>query len=146
MKLVYIGWALWAIGVFWAQGAARSIREMVRTGEPPTMMTINWIMLSCFALLCIPVLGFSPFHAIWAVPVAFVVGSLSMVPPLSLLNYPGRAFTAVCCLGLDQSEVQRNERIHREFRELYGSNVAAGMPPEEAQRQAEAVIVQRFKR
>jgi hypothetical protein len=49
------------------------------------------------------IFGFSPFHLLWMVPVGFVLGTLSLAFPLSLLSIPGRTFGAFC-IGLTQRQ------------------------------------------
>jgi hypothetical protein len=88
-------------------------------------------MLMLAAVLAVPLLNFSPFHLLWLLPVAFIVGMLSLAFPFSLVSVFGKPFGHICCLGLDGDEVARNTQRVERFREL----VMGGMSPDEAKEQ-----------
>lgn len=71
-------------------------------------------MLMLAAVVAVPMLDLSPFHLLWLLPVAFIIGRLSMVFPFSLVSLIGKPFGHICCLGLDPNEVAHNkQRIER---------------------------------
>jgi hypothetical protein len=61
-------------------------------------------MMFTLSLIIVLIFGFSPFHLLWMFPVGFVLGTLSLAFPLSLLSVPGRTFGAFCCIGLTQRQ------------------------------------------
>jgi hypothetical protein len=93
----------------------------------------NQAMLILAAVVAVPVVGFSPFHLLWLLPVAFVVGMLSLAFPFSLVSLVGKPFGHICCLVLDSEDVARNTHRVERFQEL----IASGMSPEQAKEQLE---------
>jgi len=104
------------------------VRTRVRTGQGVQQATVNQNMLMLAAVVAVPVLDLSPFHLLWLLPAAYIIGMLSLAFPFSLVALVGRPFGHVCCLGLDRDEVARNTRRVERFREL----LMGGMSPEEA--------------
>lgn len=131
--LVVLGWILWTFalvgGLSWAYG----VRTYVRTGRGVTQLTVNQTMLMLAAIAAVPLLGLSPFHLLWMIPAAYIVGMFSLMFPFSLVSLIGRPFGQICCLGLDHDEVTRNTRRVQRFQEL----VVGGTPPEDAKQQLE---------
>jgi hypothetical protein len=128
-----LGWILWVVGLVLGLSFAYGVRTYVRTGQGVQQATVNQTMLILAAVVAVPLLGFSPFHLLWLLPVAFIVGMLSLIFPFSLVSLVGRPFGRICCLGLDRAEVARNTERVRRFQEL----IASGMSPEEAKEQLE---------
>jgi len=97
-----VGILLWIVGslitMFWAYG----IRSYVRTGHGVSQQTVNQTMMFALSLIIVPIFGLSPFHLLWMFPVGFILGTISLVFPFSLLSVPGRTFGAICCIGLTQ--------------------------------------------
>jgi len=128
-----VGWILWAVGLFFGLSFAYGVRTYVRTGQGVQQATVNQTMLMLGAVVAVPLLDFSPFHLLWLLPVAFILGGLSLSFPFSLVSLVGIPFGHICCLGLDRDEVARNTQRVQRFREL----VMGGMSPEEAKEQLE---------
>lgn len=128
-----LGWILWTIGLVGGLSWSYGVRTYVRTGRGVTQLTVNQAMLMLAAVVSVPLLGFSPFHLLWMLPAAFIVGMLSLMFPFSLVSLLGRPFGQICCLGLDRDEVARNTRRVERFQEL----VVGGMSPEEAKQELE---------
>lgn len=126
-----LGWILWAVGLLLGLSWAYGVRTYVRTGQGVQQATVNQTMLMLAAVLAVPLLNFSPFHLLWLLPVAFIVGMLSLAFPFSLVSVFGKPFGHICCLGLDGDEVARNTQRVERFREL----VMGGMSPDEAKEQ-----------
>lgn len=130
-----LSWILWVGGLWWGLSWAYGVRYYVRTGREVSQLTVNQTMLIVASVVAVPLLDFSPFHLLWLLPLAFIVGRLSLVFPFSLVSLFGRPFGHICCLGLNHAEVARNtqrveQRVER-FREL----VRSGMSPEQAEEQ-----------
>ena len=121
MKTLLIGGLSWSYGV----------RTYVRTGRGVQQQTVNQTTLILVAVFAVPLLGISPFHLLWMLPAAFVIGMLSLAFPFSLVSLIGTPFGELCCLGLDRDEIARNTQRIERIREL----LASGMSPEEAARQ-----------
>jgi hypothetical protein len=102
-----LGWVLWAIGCVVSLYWAYSVRTYVRRGRSVMQQTVNQTALMFIAVVAVPLLGFSPFHALWMLPVAFIVGMLSLVFPFSLVSLIGKPFGRLCCLGLNKDEPER---------------------------------------
>lgn len=128
-----VGWILWAGGLFLGLSWAYGVRTSVRTGQGVQQATVNQTMLMLSAVVAVPLIGFSPFHLVWLLPVAFIVGMLSLSFPFSLVTYVGKPFGRICCLGLDHDEVIHNTKRMERYRDL----VMNGMSPEEAKKQLE---------
>ncbi len=125
------GWILWAVGLLLGLSWAYGVRIYVRTGRGVQQATVNQTMLMLAAVVAVPLLDLSPFHLLWLLPAAFIVGMLSLAFPFALVSIFGKPFGDLCCLGLDSDEVARNTHRVERFREL----VMGGMAPEEAQEQ-----------
>lgn len=123
-----VGWILWAVAILFVFSWIRGIRTYVRTGRGVQQATVNQTMLLLGLVLAVPLIGFSPLHLLWLLPVGFVVGMLSLTFPFSLLSILGKPFGRLCCLGLDPHEVARNTQRLERFSQL----VTQGMTPEEA--------------
>ena len=106
-----VGVLLWFVGalitMFWAYG----IRSYVRSGQGVSQQTVNQTMMFTLSLIIVLIFGFSPFHLLWMFPVGFVLGTLSLAFPLSLLSVPGRTFGAFCCIGLTRRDRQLVQSI-----------------------------------
>jgi ABC-type Co2+ transport system permease subunit len=94
------GIALWVIATSMALAWAYGIRSYVKSGAGVTQMTVNTAMLFAVSVVVIPLTGISPFHLLWMFPVAWLLGTLSLLFPISLLSIPGLVFRAICCIGL----------------------------------------------
>jgi len=92
-------------------------------------------MFIVVVVIVVPLFGISIFHLLWLLPVAWVVGALSLAFPFSLVSLVGTPFGRLCCLGLDRSEVERNTRRVEAFRLL----LMHGESAEEANRQLDAI-------
>ena len=126
-----LGLILWAVGLLLGLSWAYGVRNYVRTGRGVQQATVNQTMLMLAAVVAVPLLRFSPFHLLWLLPVAVIVGMLSLAFPFSLVSLVGRPFGRICCLGLNRDEVARNTQRVERFREL----VMGGMSPEQAKEQ-----------
>jgi hypothetical protein len=123
-----VGALIWAIAVLVTFGWIQGIRRYVSTGLGVTKQTVNTAMLFLLAMGGVAVLGHSPFHLLWLFPASWIVGTLSISSPLSLLSIPGHVFGHIFCAGIDPEEARKNARRFKRFREL----VSDGMPKEEA--------------
>ena len=101
-----LGWILWTIalvvGLSWSYG----VRTYVRTGQGVQQATVNQTTLILLAVVAVPLLGLSPFHLLWMLPAAFIVGMLSLAFPFSLVSIIGKPFGELCCLGLDRDALK----------------------------------------
>jgi Ca2+/H+ antiporter len=66
-----LGWILWAAGLVLGLSWAYGVRTYVRTGRGVQQATVNQTMLMLAAVGAVPLVGFSPFHLLWLLPVAF---------------------------------------------------------------------------
>jgi len=128
-----LGWILWAVGLCLGLSFVYGVRTYVRTGRGVQQATVNQTMLILAVVVAVPLLDFSPFHILWLLPVAYIVGMLSLAFPFSFVSLLGKPFGHICCLGLDRDEVARNTQRVERFQEL----VMGGMSPEEAMEQLE---------
>lgn len=76
--------------------------------------------------------GLSPFHFLWMIPAAFVLGSMSIAFPFSLITPLASLYGNLCCVGLDIEVVTQNKARLDYAREL----VASGHQQDEATRMA----------
>ena len=51
------------------------------------------------AVVAVPLIGLSPFHLLWILPAAFVVGMLSLALPFSLVSFIGKPFGELYAAG-----------------------------------------------
>lgn len=96
----FVGLTLWILAALMTAQWVVMIRSYVRTGRGITQQTVNTAMLFALATLAVPALPLSPFHLLWLVPASWLLGTLSLVFPLSLLSLPGHFFGQLCCVGL----------------------------------------------
>ena len=100
MLITVLGWIVWGLGAAIAATWSWGIRRHVKTGAGVTRQTITTTMLFALAVLSVPVFDVSPFHLLWVFPVGWLVGTLSLAFPLSLLRIPANLYGRLCCLGL----------------------------------------------
>ena len=128
-----LGWVLWTIGLVVGLSWSYGVRTYVRTGRGVQQATVNQTALMLVAVVAVPLFGLSPFHLLWMLPAAFIVGMLSLAFPFSVVSLIGKPFGHVCCLGLDRDEIARNRRRLERFQEL----VVGGMSPEQAKQEVD---------
>ncbi len=125
--MIYLGWLIWLVGLVVAVGWAFGVRTTLRSGSGITQQTVNTTMLFFLSLIAVLSLQVTPYHLLWLFPLSWVVSTLSLAFPFSLLSIPGRLFRGVCCIGLDWHEVQKNEERLARAKEL----LQEGLSPEE---------------
>lgn len=121
-------WAITIVAIVVAFGWAYGIRTYVRQGQGVTQQTVNTTMMGFISIVSIFLLGTSPLHLLWAFPISWLIGTLSLVFPFSLLSIPGRFFGLLCCIGLDKEEVACNTAKVNRLQEL----IKSGMSPDDA--------------
>lgn len=99
--VVYLGWLIWLVGLIVAVGWVYGIRNYMRRGMGVTQQTVNTTMLFFVSLIVTLSLRISPYHLLWLFPLSWVLGTLSLAFPFSLLSIPGGLFRGMCCIGLD---------------------------------------------
>jgi len=125
--MIYFGWLIWLVGLIVAVGWAFGVRTTLRSGSGITQQTVNTTMLFFVSLLVILSFRISPYHLLWLFPLSWLMGTLSLAFPFSLLSIPGGLFRGMCCIGLDWDEVQKNEERLARAKEL----LQEGLSPEE---------------
>ncbi|MCI0330961.1 MAG: hypothetical protein L0196_08470 [candidate division Zixibacteria bacterium] len=123
-----IGIIIWSAGAWLTFGFIYAIRRDERRGTGSTKASVNMTMIWCVSLILIPVFGISPYHLLWAFPLGYVLGLLSLIFPFSILSILGRVFWRLCCIGIDWEEAAKNRQKYGRFTEL----LAGGATPEEA--------------
>mgnify|MGYP006977278886 CR=1 FL=1 len=107
-----LGFLLWLLAIWLSVSWAYGVRRNTWTGFGVSMQTVNQSMLFALVTLVVAIWGFSPFHFVWLLPLAFIFGMLSLAFPFSLLSILGNVYGKLCCLGLDGDVVARNtERL-----------------------------------
>jgi hypothetical protein len=89
-------------------------------------------MLFVAQAIAVAVFGPSPLHFLWMIPVAFILGFMSIAFPFSLISPLGRLYGNLCCIGLDLEVVTQNKARLDYAREL----ISSGYPQGEATRMA----------
>lgn len=121
-------WAITIVAAILVLTWVYGIRTYIHRGRGVTRQTVNTTMLGLISVVAILSLGVSPLHLLWLLPISWVMGTLSLAFPFSLLSIPGRFFGLLCCIGLNKEEVARNiakvDRLH----EL----IKSGLSPDEA--------------
>jgi uncharacterized protein YoaH (UPF0181 family) len=138
--MIAIGWIVWGIACVIALGWCYGIRRYVRAGLGITQQTVNTTALMILAVIGIPALSLSRFHLLWVFPAAWIVGTLSLVFPFSLVSILGIPLRTVCCWGIDEASIQRQRDREARLREL----VAGGVSHAEAMEQVELELPRRF--
>jgi len=118
---------IWLWGLVVAAVWVYGIRDSMRRGLGITQQTVNNTMLFFVSLIVTLSPQITPYHLLWLFPLSWLLGTLSLVFPFSLLSIPGRLFGDMCCVGLDWDEVQRNEERLVRAKEL----LQEGLSPEE---------------
>ena len=61
--------------------------------------TLAQIATFTLATAATPLFGWSPLHLLWVLPVSFLVGFLTLIPPFSLVLRPlGWLYGRLCCI------------------------------------------------
>lgn len=112
--MAVISWVVYAVALFITVSSLAHIRYKTSTGEGVPITTINGTLLFVISLIVIPAWGFSPFHVLWVFPASYILGSMSLMLPFSILSILGRPLGFLVCLGLDQDEIRkRQERVSK---------------------------------
>ena len=129
MTLLMLGWSVFVVGTLIVFAGMWWIRKEIKAGGSVTYAVMCSNLFYCLAILGTLIIGYSPFHLLWIFPLAFLLGFLTLAFPFSEVLIPlARLYGQICCLGLDNEEIERNKaRVHR-VREL----TERGMPREEA--------------
>ena len=127
-----VGVILWIVVVWLAASFSWGVRKYTRSGFGPTMQTVNTAMLFAVQAVLVGVLGLSPLHFLWTIPLAFLLGLMSLALPFSLLSILGNGYGMLCCTGLEQDVIDRNKKRLAYVRSL----LSAGHSREEAMRMA----------
>lgn len=125
----YVGYATYALCVLVTSTWIFGIRTYTLRGSPPMRPTVNITMLFVVSLVVVPLLSLSPFHLLWMFIVSFVLGTLSLAFPFSLLSLPGQWFFILACIGLDREKALRNQERVAKVREVVARE---GVTPERA--------------
>ena len=91
---------LWLVAATMAAVWSFGVRNMVRSDSGVTQMTVNTAMLFVVVVVLVPATSVSPLYLLWMFPLAWLLGTLSLAFPFSLLSIPGIVFRGICCLGL----------------------------------------------
>ena len=130
MKIVEI--ILWIVVIWFALSFSWGIRKSTWSGFGVTIQSTNMAMLFVAQAIAVAVFGLSPLHFLWMIPVAFILGSMSIAFPFSLISSLGRLYGNLCCIGLDLEVVTQNKARLDYAREL----ISSGYPQNEATRMA----------
>ena len=130
MKIVEI--ILWIVVIWFALSFSWGIRKSTWGGFGVTIQSTNIAMLFVAQAIAVGVFGLSPLHFLWMIPVAFILGSMSIAFPFSLISSLGRLYGNLCCIGLDLEVVTQNKARLDYAREL----ISSGYPQNEATRMA----------
>jgi hypothetical protein len=88
---------------------AHGVRKSTFTGFGVTIQTVNQAMLFAAQAAVVALFGLNPLHFFWMIPLAFILGTMSLVFPLSLLSILGTFYGRLCCIGLDRDVIERNK-------------------------------------
>jgi len=99
--MIYLGWLIWLVGSIVAIGWVYGIRNYTRRGIGVSQQTVNRTMLFFVSLIVTLSFQISPYHLLWLFPLGWLLGTLSLVFPFSLLSIPGGLFGDMCFVGLD---------------------------------------------
>ena len=130
MKIVEI--ILWIVIIWFATSFSWGVRKYTWSGFGVTIQSTNMAMLFVAQAIAVAVFGLSPLHFLWMIPVAFILGSMSIAFPFSLISSLGRLYGNLCCIGLDLEVVTQNKARLDYAREL----ISSGYPQNEATRMA----------
>jgi len=128
MRIVSV--ILWVIIIWLAASFSWGVRKKTWSGFGVTMQTVNTAMVFAVQAVVVGVLELSALHFLWMIPLAFILGSISLIFPFSLLSILGKVYAGLCCIGLDREVVEQNKE-----RLAYGRQLlAAGHSRDEAMR------------
>lgn len=127
-----VGIILWVIVIWLAVSFSWGVRQNTWTGFGVTIQSTNMAMLFAAQAIIVGTFDLSPLHFLWMIPLAFVLGGMSLVFPFSLLSPIGNLYGRLCCLGLDAEVVAQNKARLEYVREL----VSTGHSRDEATRMA----------
>lgn len=131
------GYIVWVLGACWALAWCHGVRKYLREQGEVERPVLNEAMLACVAVVLIPALRISPYHLLWMLPAAKLVGVLTLLFPLPLmvlLHIPGWIFQRPLLLGLSAVEILRTvvKPLAKVNLGVYFSSRASGMAHVEA--------------
>lgn len=88
-----------AIGILLAIAQGINIREKARNEQSTEHTFETHAFLLAVSVIIIPALGLSPFHLLWMMPAAFVLGIASITFPLKLLWLPASLYGSLWYVG-----------------------------------------------
>lgn len=132
------GYIIYGVGVLLATVWLVGIRLHTNSGQGVTMSTVNITMLFIVSLVLVPIIKLEPLHLLWMYPSSFLIGTLSLMFPFSLLSIPGNLLAKIACVGLDQSEIAiKKERINKMRELILSENITAEEAKEKLKKNGE---------
>jgi hypothetical protein len=133
-----ISYVVYAIAALLTATFLLGIRTHTASGTGVTNQSVNTTFLFIVSLAVIPVGSLSPLHLLWMFLLSWVLGTLSLAFPFSLLSIPGRLVFHLACIGLDAAEIQLRRERFKKFQSLMiQKGVTAKQAREELQARGE---------
>lgn len=123
---------LWIVVIWLALSFSWGVRQNTWSGFGVTIQSTNMAMLFVAQAIAVVAFGLSPLHFLWMIPAAFILGSMSIAFPFSLITPLGRLYGNLCCTGLDTDVVAQNKARLDYARDL----ISSGSPQDAATRMA----------
>ena len=127
-----IGIFFWLIVIWLALSFSWGVRKNTWSGLGVTIQSTNMAMLFMTQIIVVTTFGLNPLHFLWMIPAAFILGSMSIIFPFTLISQPGWLYGNLCCLGLDKEVITQNKVRLDYARQL----ISCGHSQDEATRMA----------
>jgi hypothetical protein len=99
---------LWIIGLIFIFALGIQIRHKAKTEQATEKIFEVHALLSAVSVILIPILSLSPFYLLWMLPLAFLLGPLSLLRPLNLLLWPLASFYgSLWHIGIKHREISK---------------------------------------
>lgn len=101
---------IYVFGVLLAISWGLLMRHKVKTEGVAEKIFETFGLLMVVSLILIPTLSLSPFHLLWMFPASFLLGLISIIPPLRLLWPLASLYGFLWYIGLKLKKDSKNKK------------------------------------
>lgn len=89
-----------------------TMRRRAKMGQIERIFEVFGLLMA-ISLILIPILSLSPFHLLWMFPVSYILGMLSIFPPLRLLWPLASFYGSLWYVGLKSKRVIESKILEK---------------------------------
>jgi hypothetical protein len=71
-------WAVFICGAIWTLSTNVALRKHYKNSDQPTLPANSTAMTQLIGVAVIAMAGYSPFHLVWILPIAYLVGFIAL--------------------------------------------------------------------